>query len=533
MVGDPLRVRQVLANLLGNAIKFTTTGHVLLQVREDARVDGYTKLHFLVSDTGIGIPPEKHATIFEAFSQADGSTTRRFGGTGLGLTISATLVKLMLGQMWVESAEGAGSTFHFTASFETAAALPEAAARALPLAHLSVLIVDDNAVNRHILHEQVVRWGMVPTLVAAGAAAIETLSHAASAGHPFDLVLLDASMPEHDGFWVAGQIASRPELAGATIMMLTSSGQYGDASRCREFRIAACLTKPISSGELLDAVSLVLTPATPAAVAVAAAPSEAGTVAATLVRRAKVLVAEDNVVNQLVAVKLLTRRGHTVTVAKNGIEALAALERDAFDLVLMDVQMPLMGGLEATAAIRQREAGTGAHIRIVAMTAHAMNGDRERCVAAGMDGYLSKPIDPRLLFAVVEEGAPGTVAPAAARTAAPVDCDAVLARLGGDAELFADVTRAFLEFCPEGVSAIKGAIDHHDANALMATAHSLKGAAASLSAGAVFDAAQTLERLGAESRFEPAEAAWRHLSVEAAAVMDVLRRYQIKQEISL
>jgi two-component system sensor histidine kinase/response regulator len=547
IVGDPVRVRQVLLNLLGNAIKFTESGHVLLQVREDVRVDGYTKLHFLVRDTGIGIPPEMHATIFEAFSQADGSTTRRFGGTGLGLTISATLVKLMAGQMWVESAPGAGSTFHFTASFETAA-LPTAADEELPLSQLSVLVVDDNAVNRHILQEQVARWGMIPTSVATGAAALEALALAAAGGHPFRLVLLDANMPDQDGFWVAEQIATRPELASATIMMLTSSGRYGDATRCRELQIAAYLTKPINADDLLDAVRHALQPATaPAAAAVATAPAAparatappgaaalAATAAAAPVRRANVLVAEDNVVNQRVALGLLTRRGHTVTVANNGREALAALEGDTFDLVLMDVQMPEMGGLDATAAIRQREEGTGAHQRIVAMTAHVMTGDRERCFAAGMDGYLSKPIDPRMLFAVVEQGAAGTFAAVPVRAAAPVNCEAVLERLGGDEELFAEVTRLFLEFCPAGVSAIKAAIDDHDAGRLRTTAHALRGAAANLSADALCDAAQTLERLGAESRLDPAEAAWRRLSVEAATVMDALRQLDgVHQEVSL
>ena len=390
IVGDPVRVRQVLANLIGNAIKFTTRGHVLLQVREDARANGCTRLHFLVSDTGLGIPPEKHATIFEAFSQADGSTTRRFGGTGLGLTISATLVKLMAGQMWVESAEGAGSTFHFTASFETPA-VPEVTPRAL---------------------------------------------------------------------------SDAPE------------------------------TAPVATAA-----------------------------AASIRRRAKVLVAEDNIVNQRVAFGLLTRRGHTVIVANNGREALAALEREVFDLVLMDVQMPEMGGLAASAAIRQREAETGGHVRIVAMTAHAMTGDRELCIAAGMDGYLSKPIDPSLLFAVVEQGATGMAATTPARSAGPVDYELLLERLGGDVELVADVARLFLEFCPGGVSAIKAAIDRRDAIGLTTTAHALKGAAANLSARALCDAAQTLERLGAELRLAPAQAAWRRLSVEAAAVMDTLRQF--------
>jgi two-component system, sensor histidine kinase and response regulator len=246
-----------------------------------------------------------------------------------------------------------------------------------------------------------------------------------------------------------------------------------------------------------------------------------------------VLVAEDNLVNQRVAYGLLTRRGHLVTVANNGREALAALERDTFDLVLMDVQMPEMGGLEATAAIRQRERATGAHMRIIAMTAHVMTGDREMCVAAGMDGYLSKPIDPKLLFAAVEQRATGIAAPPLAPPTAPVDYDTLLERLGGDVELVADVTRLFLEFCPSGVSAIKAAIDNHDASGISATAHALKGAAANLSARALCDAAQTLERLGEESRLEPAEAAWRRLAVEAAAVMETLRHFDgVHQEVA-
>jgi two-component system, sensor histidine kinase and response regulator len=534
IVGDPVRVRQVLANLLTNAIKFTERGHVLLEIREDARGDGCTLLHFMVSDTGIGIPPEKHATIFEAFSQADGSTTRRFGGTGLGLTISSTLVKMMAGQIWVESEQGVGSTFHFTSSFDTCDTLPppDPAIQQLSLAQVTVLIVDDNAVNRRILHEQVSRWHMTPTSVEDGAAALDALTAAARDGKPFRLVLLDANMPGQDGFSVAEQISARPELAGATIMMLTSSGQYGDAARCRELRISAYLTKPVHAAELLDAVCSALHPTTaPAATAggvasTPAAPAPAARPAAPPVRRAKVLLAEDNVVNQRVALELLTRRGHTVTVTNNGREALAALERETFDLVLMDVQMPEMGGLEATAAIRSRELETGAHLRIVAMTAHAMADDRERCFAAGMDGYLSKPIDKRMLFAVVEQEAvltTGSDPPATALARSALDRAAVMERLGGDVDLFADVIGLFLEDCPPRVAAIKAAIDGRDAEALRAAAHVLKGVAANLSAAGLFEAAQTLERLGAESRLEPAEAAWRRLSVEAANVMDALR----------
>jgi signal transduction histidine kinase/CheY-like chemotaxis protein/HPt (histidine-containing phosphotransfer) domain-containing protein len=525
IVGDPVRVRQVLANLIANAIKFTEAGHVLLEIREDARCEGSTRLHFLVSDTGIGIPLEKHATIFEAFSQADGSTTRRFGGTGLGLTISATLVQMMAGQIWVESTEGVGSTFHFTAPFDTSA-LPEAVPQAISLAQLPVLIVDDNAVNRRILQEQVGRWRMTPTAVNDGAAALEALSAAARAGNPFRLVLLDANMPEHDGFWVAEQIAARPELCRATIMMLTSSGHYGDAARCRDLQIAAYLTKPVNGPDLFDAVCRVMQSTTawvPESPRQTIAPPRFAGLEAP-VRRAKILLAEDNVVNQRVAVGLLTRRGHAVTVANNGREALAALERDTFDLVLMDVQMPEMGGLEATAAIRQGEQRTGGHLRIVAMTAHVMTGDRERCLAAGMDGYLSKPIDRQMLFAVVEQGESGTAAPARAPAVASLDRAAMMHRLGGDVELFADVTSLFLEDCPVRVAAIKAAIDARDAVGLRAAAHALKGVAANLSAAGLFEAAQILERLGAESRLEPAEAAWRRLSAEAASVMDTLRQ---------
>jgi two-component system sensor histidine kinase/response regulator len=402
VVGDPVRLRQVLANLLGNAVKFTPSGHVLLQVREEGVRNGCTTLHFMVRDTGIGIAPEKHATIFEAFNQADGSTTRRFGGTGLGLTISATLVKLMAGRMWLESAPDAGSAFHFTGVFETVE-VPAIAARELPPSDVSVLIADDNTITRGILEKHVARWGMMSTTVDTGAAALEALALAAGGGHPFGLALIDAVMPGQDGFWVAGQIASRPELTCATIMMLTSSGRFDDVARCREFRIAAHLCKPIDEAELLEKVCEALRPAmAPPTGARAAARATAPTIAASPVRRLKILLAEDNIVNQVLAVKLLTRRGHAVTVANNGLEALAALERETFDLVLMDVQMPVMGGFEATAAIRQRELETGTRQRIVAMTAHAMTGDQERCFAAGMDGYLAKPIDSRLLFAVVE-----------------------------------------------------------------------------------------------------------------------------------
>jgi signal transduction histidine kinase/CheY-like chemotaxis protein len=522
IVGDPVRLQQVLANLVANAIKFTEHGHVLLEIREETRCDGATRLHFQVSDTGIGIAKEKHATIFDAFSQADGSTTRRFGGTGLGLTISSTLVHLMGGRIWVESEPGSGSVFHFTASFDIVELTTREPNTDALLAELPVLIVDDNAVNRRILQTQLTRWHTRPTAVGSGQEALDALVDAAAAGRPFVLVLLDVNMPGLDGFQVAERIKSRPELAGATIMMLSSSGQHGETSRCKEVGVAAYLTKPIQAPDLYDAICRVLThtvvsPAdVPAATPSAKAP----------VRRLRVLLAEDNVVNQRVAGGLLTKRGHEVTVTSNGQEAVDAAESGGFDVVLMDVQMPVMGGIEATAAIREREGGTGGHLRILAMTAHAMTGDRERCLAAGMDGYLSKPIDPVMLYAALEHdgaGSTSTSLPPAAPAMA-IDREQLLMRLGGDEELLTEVVDLFLADCPVRLTAIKTAVDARDAEGIRKAAHALKGAAGNLSAARLVAATQTLERIGADGRLEATQAAWRLLAVEASAAIDALRQ---------
>ena len=530
VVGDPTRIQQVLTNLVGNALKFTEQGHVFVAVREDSHAEGSTKLHFSVTDTGIGIPPEKHDSIFEPFQQADGSTTRRFGGTGLGLTISATLVRLMGGRLWVESTPGEGSTFHFTVTLDVTG-VPQARPAGAPPPHLDVLIVDDNDVNRRILAEQIRRWGMTATAVASGRAAIDALTAAERTPRPFELVLLDVNMPDMDGFQVAEEIAARPELAGATVIMLTSSGEYGDQSRCAELGIAAYLTKPVYAADLLAAIERAIgskpsaTAAPPAAKSTRAGALPMGAEG----RRSRILLVEDNVVNQQVASGLLTRRGHHVTVAPNGREALARLDRETFDLVLMDLQMPVMDGIDATVAIRERERGTSQHVRIVAMTAHAMHSDRERCLAAGMDGYLSKPIDPHMLFAVVEQdGDGGGGVKTAVAGPATFDEHALRHRLSGDHELMIDVIHVFLEDLPVRLAAIKDAVTARDADALRSAAHALKGAAGNLSAGGLFDAACVLERIGAESRMDAAEGAWRQLSVEATNVIDVLRRHSLR-----
>jgi two-component system sensor histidine kinase/response regulator len=526
VIGDPVRFQQILTNLVGNAIKFTTAGHVLVTVREHARAEGSTRLHVSVTDTGIGIAQEQQDAIFEPFRQADGSTTRRFGGTGLGLTISATLVQLMGGRLWVESESGVGSTFHFTVSFETTD-VGEQPAPPCHLPEMEVLIVDDNDVNRRILIEQVRRWGLNPTAVAGGRPALDALAAAVRTGRPYGLVLLDANMPEFDGFDVAAAIAGRPELAGPTVMMLTSSGKYGDHSRCRELGIAAYLTKPVHAEELLIAVGRALGGRPAVAVRPTAALPATGLAVPLDGSPMRILLVEDNVVNQRVALGLLNRRGHDVRIAGHGREAVDLLEHERFDLVLMDLQMPVMGGIEATREIREREAATGAHVRIVAMTAHAMTGDRDRCLAAGMDGYMSKPINPKELFALIEQPSSRRHPPAAAAAPAPTakifDRQALLNRVAGDEELMDDVIRIFLEDCARQLTAIRGAVDQKSPDAIRTAAHALKGAAGNLSANRLFEAAGLLERIGAESRMDVVEAAWRRLSAEAASVIEALR----------
>ena len=359
-------------------------------------------MHFAVRDTGIGIPVEKQEAIFNAFEQADSSTTRKYGGTGLGLSISRRLVEMMGGRLWVEGEAGRGSTFHFTVRARVSrrpvarqkrAALPR-------LRDLPVLVVDDNATNRRILNEMLTHWQMRPTTVGGGVAALGCMMHAVAAGTPFPLVLIDVHMPEMDGFELAERIKHTPALAGATIMMLSSADLMGEAARCRELGVAAVLTKPIRQSELFEAMLLALGSVKPAASRAVVRPEAPAPPS----RHLHVLLAEDNAVNQRLAVRLLEKRGHTVTVANNGREALAALvEKAVFDLVLMDVQMPEMDGFEATAEIRRRERASGAHIPIIAMTAHAMQGDRERCLEAGMDAYISKPINAQHLFEVIDD----------------------------------------------------------------------------------------------------------------------------------
>ncbi|HTT32763.1 MAG TPA: response regulator [Methylomirabilota bacterium] len=402
--GDPSRLRQVLLNLVGNAIKFTDQGEVAVKVCLECLEGRDCVLRFTVSDTGIGIPEDKLDSIFAPFIQADSSTTRKYGGTGLGLTICARLVAMMGGAIWAESKVEKGSQFHFTMHFETVnpgEIKEDPPGEPAGLRGMRVLVVDDNQTNRRILEETLKHWQMVPTLAASGEEALREMSFTMSSGKPFQLILTDSHMPGMDGFALIEAMRKMPEFSAATIAMLKSAGHKGDAPRCEELGVKAYLPKPIRQSELRAAITQALetTKQTGNMPLVAGNSRQNLTAPLTSLR---ILLAEDNLVNQQLAMRLLEKRGHHVVVTANGQEALAALDKSTFDLVLMDVQMPEMDGFEATAAIRQKEKTNGQRLPIVALTAHAMKGDREKCLAAGMDGYLSKPLRPQELDEVLD-----------------------------------------------------------------------------------------------------------------------------------
>ncbi len=400
VAGDRNRLRQILVNLVGNAIKFTDQGEVVLEVERQSQSEGEVVLHFAVADTGIGIAEDKRAAIFGAFEQADSSTTRRFGGTGLGLAIASRLTELMGGRIWVESSLAHGSTFHFTVRFGLAEgeALPVLPVDPAAVSGTRVLVVDDHATNRRILEEMLRNWRMRPTAAPGAREALQRLREAHAAAAPYRLLLLDARMPEIDGFALAGQIRQDPELAGTIIMMLSSGDQPEEVARCERLGILYYLLKPVKQSELFDAIVMALgvTAAEDAVAEKAVAPWHGR------LRPLRVLLAEDSLVNQKLVVGLLEREGHAVVVANNGKEAVAAAESGQFDLILMDVQMPEMDGLEAAAILRAQDRQRGRHTPIVALTAHAMKGDRERCLEAGMDDYLAKPIRAGQLFETIE-----------------------------------------------------------------------------------------------------------------------------------
>jgi two-component system, sensor histidine kinase and response regulator len=518
LIGDPERLRQVIFNLVGNAIKFTEQGEILLHVDAEMASTESATLHFAVIDTGIGIPEAKQDVIFEAFEQADGSTTRKYGGTGLGLTISAQLVELMGGRIWVESEEGSGSTFHFTVNMALQKS-NAAAASPIPAADLRgarALIVDDNVTNRRILQAILVYWDLRTTLAESGPSALQALRIASRTGKNYSFVLMDGTMPGMDGIETARLMRREFGAASPPIIMLTSAMGLGDASRHTDFGIAACLMKPIKQSDLLGAVAKVLN--------IGQEPEAEGkNVVKEAVRRKegpmKLLLAEDNRVNQVLAARMLEKRGHTVVIAKNGREALAALEKEQFDIVLMDVQMPEMNGFEATAAIREQEKTTGKHIPILAMTAHAMKGDKEKCLDSGMDGYISKPINAKEFFEALDRLAPSGTSSSEPSAPPPenkpaLNREAALAQVDGDPVLLAEVVGLFLQDYPRLLSQIKDAGQESDFQAFQRGAHTLKGSLAIFGAQAAVKSALALENMGRERNLAFAEPVYVQLEAE-------------------
>jgi|GEM_PF-1322445 len=522
LLGDALRLRQVVLNLVGNAIKFTEQGEVGVTVESVPQTPGHPCFHFFIKDTGIGIPPEKQQIIFESFTQADGSTSRKYGGTGLGLAISSQLVRMMGGQIWVESELGKGSTFHFTAGFGEPAGLPETdRAPRNDLLGLPVLIVDDHASNRHILEQMVLRWHMKPTLVGNGEEALAELEKAEADGRSFPLLLLDQHMPEMDGFALTRKIRQSYHPEEVKVIMLASAGRAASRAEDRVLGIAAFLTKPLKEADLLKTIGRIFS-----------AGPETGFVEerelqpAVSRRKLRLLLVEDNPPTQKLMQRLLERRGHAVMVANDGREAVTISEKQNFDAILMDVQMPGLDGFQATSLIRRRETANGKHTPIIAMTAHAMQGDKERCIAMGMDNYISKPINPGEVFAAIEQvasncdGEKQSLSPAAMPI---IDEAELFERIDNDRELLKEIAEEFYPDCSRLLAEAKVAVAAGDGSALKAAAHALKGAVGNFAAKPAYAVAQKLEKIGEQNDFARAKAGYAELVAEIERLLPALQ----------
>jgi CheY-like chemotaxis protein len=527
LVGDAGRLRQVLLNLVGNAIKFTDEGDVAVEVTAERKDGDEAMLRFTVRDTGIGIALNKQWEIFGAFVQADASTTRRYGGTGLGLTISAELVEMMGGRLWLESQPGAGSQFHFVARFGIHRGSAETAPTpAGDLRDLRALVVDDHEANRRILTEILATWQIRATAVDGASAALSALYDAADRGQPFHVVLTDALMPGMDGFTLAERIGRDARLNALKVILLTSAASTPPRGR-RAGRFAARLVKPVKQSDLLDA--LVTRIGRPGG-------ARRRRVAAKGPKRRKsalrVLVAEDNLTNQKLVVSLLRHWGHDVTAVSNGRAAVDQSAHRPFDLILMDVQMPVMGGLEATSAIRDRERQSGGHVPIVALTAHAMAGDRDQCLAVGMDAYVSKPLKPEDLQSAIDALVqPGGRKPAQAQaepaTDGAIDASALLAGFGGDPTLVVEVIDVFLEDAPKTMVRLLGAIEARDGAGLQAAAHALKGSIGLFTQGAAYEGARRLEQLARASSWTEVDAARQQVETSVSRLLKELQDLRI------
>jgi PAS domain S-box-containing protein len=499
LVGDPDRLRQVILNLVGNAIKFTEHGEVVVHIDSDLRSCDSVILHVVITDTGIGISADKQQQIFKAFEQADSSMSRKYGGTGLGLAISSRIVAMMGGEMWVESEVGRGSSFHFTAGLTLAPAALTRPEHPPELRNLHVLIIDDNTVNRRILQSTLINWCMRPRLAVDGPSGLEILDSCERAGDPFRLVLVDGMMAGMDGFEVTKRIRRNPRLAGTSVIML-SSARMGAGREYSEAGIDAFLTKPVIQSELQKTILRTIghAAAQPLSHSPAWSPPERAET------RLRILVAEDNSVNQQIVLRMLQKRGHSPVAVDNGKDAALLSAREKFDVVLMDVQMPVMDGFEATAAIRKREgeAGSG-HVPILAMTAHTMKGDRERCLSAGMDGYLSKPINPKELLEAVERagatGPPQVLQQERDGMAAEIlNLQEALDRFQGDREFLVRSLGLFRSKSTGLLAQMRDAVGRRDFAALERTAHTFRGAVANFGAKAAVSAAAALEQSARE-----------------------------------
>ncbi len=520
--GDSTRLRQVLINLCGNAVKFTKEGRVSIRAERQQSPSGSVTLRVTVSDTGVGIPLEKHKTIFESFSQADASTTREFGGTGLGLTISAQLVKLMGGKISVESAAGEGTKFHFTAKFGAVAAaeIPEIRAVGPDLSGFRALAVDDNEVNRHLLERLLPAWGMEVTLAASGDDGLKFFAEQEKAGNTFSVVLMDKNMPGFSGYEAVEELRGLPGGAKVPVLMLTSSPAAEDQVLHADLRIFKRISKPIMREELRTALQMALCPTKSADLGGTQKGQPRN------VEALRILLAEDNAVNQKLAIRLLEKMGHRVTLAVNGQEAVDEIQRQRFDLVLMDIQMPVMGGVQSVQLIRTAKSEHGRRTPIVAMTAHAMKGDREKYLAAGMDGYVSKPIRSQFLreeMARVLQFASPAEPPHERLTVnkeeSVIDWEEFLNRVEHDEELARELLGIFQTESAVNRDTLRAAVTARDAEAVRNGAHAFKGMLANLAATNASGAAAALEDLAKDGNTDALAAGWQTFDTELSKVL--------------
>ncbi len=524
LVGDAHRLRQILLNLIGNAVKFTERGEIVVHVDTDLQSADTICLHFAVTDTGIGIPAEKQKAIFEAFSQADGSMTRKYGGTGLGLAISAHLVEMLGGKIWVSSEPGVGSSFHFTACFslQSGESMHANVGEHPELRDIRVLVVEENSVNRRILQAMLLEWDMQPRVADDCHSALDAIKWARSSGKPYSLVILDAKAAELDGVSLIEEMQRDPDIADTPTITLTTAGR-GSGARTSGPETTISIMKPIRQANLMNAVlrALKLQPELPVADRRAAP-----TVPATGMARLRILLAEDNAVNQLVVVRMLEREGHEVVVASNGKEALTAFATQQFDLIVMDAQMPELDGFETTALIREKEKSSGKHIPILAMTAHAMKGDRERCLAAGMDDYIAKPVRAHEFRERIKSLLAGrTTGPAVSEAAEPpleFAIDKVLAHMSGDKDLLVEVVGLFQSDCPRMLTQMVDALSKGDKSVLVRSAHTMRGSLDLFGLSAASAAAMKLELSGQTGDMDEAGKAFESLQKEIARCMPLL-----------